>query len=335
MPITKIHSYLVHPSKHEEKPPVVGGAELPHTGKMFAMLQRLMYDARKECDISIVFRPKEDGTQQNDCRDLLLAHLAKPTVTTGRAVALKLQAVTTKRSGLGLVFFITARDQHGLQLVLSRFPADFGITAQEQGQTLSVRFIEQIFMKNPRTYKSVLYEASTIHAGFWDGLAVDRQMTDIRGGADYWIKEFLESELKNTPAAGTKRVAAAVRTAINSTKDPEIRQDLVSAAQLLAGRHNRITSAAAIVKDLGLRDKSAQALRDAFPRPELFGASFRFDSKEFDANLLFRSVELDSGGMMIAENTVFEKVFNPKPHGEVTHFSTEGKIISTRFRKTR
>lgn len=335
VPITRIHSYLVHPSKREEKPPVVGGVELPHTGKMFAMLARLVNEARKECDIAIMFRPRTDGTQQNDCRDLLLAHLAKPTVATGRVIALKLQAVTTKRSGLGLMFIITARDQHGLQLLLSRFPAETGVTAQEQGQSLSVQFVEQIFMKNARTYKSVLYEATTIHAGFWGGLAVDRQMADIRGSADYWIKEFLDSDLKNTAAAGTKRVAAAIRTAINSADDPEIRQDLVSAAQLMAGRHNRITSGEKLVQDLGLRDKTAQALRDAFPRPELFSATFKFDAREFDANLLFRSVELNNGAMMIAENTNFEKVFSPKSQGELTRFSTEGKIISTKLRKSR
>jgi hypothetical protein len=114
--ITKIHGYLVHPSKHDEKPPVVGGVELPHTGKMFGMLERLVNEARRECDIAVMFRPKTDGTQQNDCRDLLLAHLGRPTVATGRAIALRLQAVTTKRSGLGLMFIITARDQHSLQL---------------------------------------------------------------------------------------------------------------------------------------------------------------------------------------------------------------------------
>jgi hypothetical protein len=333
--ITRIHSYLVHPSKHDEEPPVVGGVELPQTGKMFAMLKRLMEGSRKECDIAIVFRPSADGKQQNACRALLLAHLKRPTVASGRAIALRLQGVTTKRSGLGLMFIITAKDQHGLQLLLSRFPAETGITAQEQGQSLSVQFIEQIFMKSVRTYKSVLYEATTIHAGFWTGLAVDRQMIDTRGSADYWIKEFLHSDLKNTPAAGTKRVAAAIRTAIDSSDDPQVRQDLISAAQLMAGRHNQITSGEKIVQDLGLRQKTAQALRDAFPRPELFNAPFRFDVKEFDANLLFRSVELDNGAMLTAENSTFEKVFHPKAQGEATRFSTEGRIVDTKLRKSR
>jgi hypothetical protein len=233
------------------------------------------------------------------------------------------------------MFIITARDQHGLQLLLSRFPAETGITAQERGQSLSVKFIEQIFMKNAKTYKSVLYEAPTIHAGFWDGLAVDRQMIDTRGSADYWIKEFLLSDLKNTPAAGTKRVAAAIRTAITSTDDPVIRQELVSAAQLMAGRHNRLTSAERLIQDLQLRSETAQALREAFPRPELLGATFKFDAKEFDANLQFRSVELNNGAMMIAENLTFDSVFHPTSRGDVTRFSTEGKVISTRLRKTR
>jgi len=302
------------------------------------MLQRLEYEALSECDIDIVFRPKSKGAQQNDCRDLLMGHLGKPTLSTGRAIAARLQGVTDKRSGLGLLFVITAKDQHGLRLLLSRFPAETGVMAEEQGQSLSVQFVEKVFMKNARTYKSVLYRAPTIHAAFWDGVAVDRQMIDTRGSADYWIREFLASDLRNTAAAGTKRVAVAIQTAIRTTDDAAVRQELINASQLMRSRHNRIVSADKIVKELGLTEKTELALKDAFPRPELYGATFKFDVREFDATLLFRSVELDNGAMLIADNNKFDEVFHPKPAGRnstSTRFTTEGRVVSTKLRKTK
>jgi hypothetical protein len=337
VPISRIHSYLVHASKHEKTPPVIGGVELPHSGKLFDMLTKIDTGALAECDIDIIFRPQDDGTQQNDCRDLLLAYLKKPNLNSGRAIAARLQTVTTNRSGMGLLFVIAGRDQHGLRLLISRFPAETGVMAEEHGQAIDVQFVEKVFMKNARTYKSALFRCSSVAAGFWDGVVVDRQMIDTRGSADYWTREFLASDLKNTAAAGTKRVASALQGALRTTTDPTIRQELISATQLMQGRHGRITSAQKIITDLALSAGATSAIRDAFARPELFDATFKFDRKEFDAFLLFRSVELDNGVMLIAENTSFDTVIQTEPvrRSGTTRFSTEGAIVSEKLRKTR
>jgi hypothetical protein len=106
----------------------------------------------------------------------------------------------------------------------------------------------------------------------------------------------------------------------------------------MRGRNNRITSAETIVHELGLTDKTELALKASFPRAEPYGATFKFDVKEFDATLLFRSVELDNGAMLIAENTNFDTVFHPEPvgrSGTSTRFTTEGKVVHTKLRKTR
>jgi hypothetical protein len=68
MSISRIHSFLVHPRNDENKPADIGGVEVPHTGRLFEMLSRLDTGAESECDIDIMFRPQEDGTQQNDSR---------------------------------------------------------------------------------------------------------------------------------------------------------------------------------------------------------------------------------------------------------------------------
>src|SRR5580658_6594945 len=131
MSITRIHSYLVHPSRGEKSAPVISGVVVPHTGKLFEMLERLDKDAERECDIDIVFRSAK-AVQQNDCRDLLLTHLSKKDLQTGHDVASRLQAATDKRSGLGLLFLIIAKNQHGSRLMVSRFPAEPGVMAEER-----------------------------------------------------------------------------------------------------------------------------------------------------------------------------------------------------------
>lgn len=338
MSITRIHSFLVHPSKHEERQPSISGVEVPHAGRLFEMLSRLDTGAESECDIDIMFRPQDDGTQQNDCRDLLLKYLGKPTLAVGLELAKRLQYFTTKRSGLGLLFLMAGKNQHGLRLLLSRFPAESGVMAEEDGETLDVTFVEKIFMKNAKAYKSVLFRCSTLAAGFWKGIAIDRQMDDQRATADYWIRDFLASELTNTAAAGTKRMAQAIQKAIRSSSDPVVRQELVSAAQIVRGRKGKVTSAARIVHDLSLSDKAEEAIKQNFPRPELYSATFKFDLDEYDSLLLFRSVELDNGAMLIAENTVFETVFHTEQigrSGAKRRYTTEGAIVSEKLKKTR
>ncbi len=47
---------------------------------------------------------------------------------------------------------------------------------------------------------------------------VDRQINaGSKAMADYWISDFLLSEFATTPAAGTKRLATALRDAIAAT----------------------------------------------------------------------------------------------------------------------
>ncbi len=148
MPIEQIHSFLIHPSKHAEEQPEISGTQLPHNGPLYNMLGRLFDRAMLECDIEIVFRPNDEGHQQNDCRDLLVAYAREPTLQSGRSLANRLQEVTTHRSGLGLLFLMKGEINGTHILVISRFPADQGVIAQEQAQNLTVEFIERVFMKS-------------------------------------------------------------------------------------------------------------------------------------------------------------------------------------------
>ena len=338
MPIEQMHSFLVHPSKNADEQPGISGTRIPHAGPLYEMLAEVYERARTECDIDIVFRPDAEGRQVNECRDCLLAYATGPGVPRGRAVAERLQRVTTHRSGLGLLFLLKGVDNKGEHsLVISRFPADQGVVAQEDADSLSVEFIERIFMKNARAYKSALFTTESLQAGFFDGRAVDRQISSPRDLSEYWIGEFLESELRTTGPAGTRRLAVALRDAVKGAQDLDLKHELVSAARLMRGQHGRTLSARGVLRRLSLSEAATIMVEGAFARPELINETFRFDAAEFDRHILYRTVELDTGAMLMAEDTRWGDVFQTErlvAEGRV-RYTTEGHVVDQRFKKTK
>lgn len=335
MSVSCVHSFLVAPGRLNHKAAKVSGVQLPHTGKLFEMLENIYKGAVQECDIDIIFRKAADGSQQNDSRDLLMSHLSKKDVNTGLAIAEHLQACTTGRSGLGLLFLIVGKDNGEHRLVLARFPADTGVMAELKGNALNVKFVEEVFMKNKNAYKSVLYQCQTMATGFWKGMAVDRQIDDTHGTANYWIGDFLRSDLLNTSAAGTKRIAIAFQQAIAREQSTAVKQELVLASQMARGKGGKVTSAAKIAEDLSLSEPAKAALAKGFPRKELYGSTFKFNSNEYDDVMPYRAVDLDNGATMIADNSNFDEIFRTDTigSGDRKRYVTEGKVINTRLQK--
>ena len=330
--------FSVHPAKHADIQPDISGAQITRQGPLYAMLGNVFKRAHEECDIEIVFRAGGGGVQQNECRDLVLAYVQQPTIPNGRLVASRLQAVSTHRSGLGLLFLMKGEAEGNHQLVISRFPADQGVIAQEHARQLSVEFIERVFMKSAKAYKSATYSSDSLERGFWDGRAVDRQISGARELSDYWIREFLASELRTTGPAGTKRLAIALRNAIRSVDDAGLRHELISAVSVLRGQHGRRGSARQMFERLALSDLSSAAVEGAFVRPDLMDEVFEFDREEFDRNAPYRAVELDNGGLMIAEDSRFGEIFREQlvdePDGRV-RYVTEGHVVRESLRKTK
>jgi len=348
MPITRIHSFLVSPSKSESKQPEIGGTQVARTaGKLYDMISKLYDNALNECNIDITFRHADDGTQVNDCRTLFMNYAGDPTIEHGRAIAARLQAVTTHRSGLGLLF-VVAGTEPGRRFMLSRFPADEGVVAERgAGRQLTVQFLEQVFMKNAHAYKSVVYGGPLNQGSFWSGRAVDKQINSNRELSDYWISDFLNSDLSTTGAAGTKRLAVALRGAMRKATDLDVKSELLSAAQLARAEDGRMTSAAQIAERFGLSGDAVELLRDELPRRELYDEAFRFSREEFDQHVAFRSVELDNGAILTAEDARFDEVFDQRevapdrrsgavasPAGTRMRFSTEGQVVNEQLRKT-
>ncbi len=149
-------------------------------------------------------------------------------------------------------------------------PTDQGVVTQERRQTLDVQFIERVFMKNAKAYKCALY-ASAIRDGLRDGWAVDKRINGPRELTNYWIGEFLDSELRTTAASGTKRLAVAMRQAIRDTTNAGIREELLAATRLLRGQNGRHLPER-LAHRLRVVRGTVQTLVSGLPRPELFFA---------------------------------------------------------------
>jgi len=288
--VEHVHTYLVHPGRGQQTPPRIGGTTVRlDGGRLCTLLENIYGRSDIECDIDISFNHDSAGKQQNPCRDLLIKYLTHPTLPSGRLIAKRLQDKTDHRSGLGLLFLITGTEGRSHKIVISRFPTDIAILAEEGGQSLTVQFLERVFMKSATSYKAVMYEDTSLQAGFWFGKAVDRQIIRQRAieSAEYWIFDFLASSFRTTAAAGTRRLAVALRNAAKKA-DLSAKREIVAAVTLAAGLKGRTTSMRAFQDQFHL-SPAAKEIIESQVAPNLLNEHFRFDLDEFSSQVGYRT----------------------------------------------
>jgi hypothetical protein len=336
MKIEKIHSFLVNPEKGIEEQSLIRGTEVTNEGNLHKMLSEIFFDAPSECKYEIAFQHSEDGNQQNDCKDLFVEYTNTGDYNDGLKIAEHLQKQTTKRSGLGLLFLILGSDGIKKRFVISRFPADNGILAEESKSTLNVTFVERIFMKNAKAYKSAVYEGRTPNMDFWKGRAIDKQINSDLTISDYWIKDFLKSDFATTGERGTKRLASALRDTINNPNASiAIKEELTAALKLAKGLNGQIVSASSFLTRLGVSKDANEAVQHSM-KSSLFNEQFKIIFEEMDKLIAFKTIELDNGAYLSAQATAFEDIFNKEIVGQdKVQFSTLGRIITERVRKTK
>jgi hypothetical protein len=339
MVLETIHCFLAHPGKGDDPQPRIGGTSVPKRGRLYYMLRGIFDRSDTECNTEIIFSHNALGLQQNDCRDLLLSYIGSRTLTNGRKIAARLQSKTTHKSGLGLLFLMWGNDGHDSKLVLSRFPADQGILAEENRDQLKVEFLEKVFMKSATAYKAAAYEWDGIGTGMWIGRAVDRQINSPQHElAQYWIREFLASELRTTSAGGTRRLAIALRTAISELQDASSKAQITAAVTLAGSLNGQTTTAEDFLTHFGLDDQAKEAVRKATGHDSLVTENFQFDASEFERHIAFRSIELSNGGILSADATRFDQVFQQETVDESNHIirvMTQGRVVDERLRKVK
>jgi len=336
VPIQQIHTYLVHPGKAGGVARMINGTAVPLKDRLFNLLDGIYTRSEQECEIDIIFRPTDGGVQQNDCRDLICAYLADPTLANGRAIAERLESQTDKRSGFGLLFLIAGREGRDHKIVISRFPTDSAILVEENPRTLDVEFLERVFMKNKTSYKAVMYRDSSLRGGVWSGKAIDKQISLAGESSDYWIADFLLSAFKVTPTQGTRRLGTALREAAKKS-NIDVKQEIIAAATL-AGR---LGKQAMSINEFEQRFNLSPAARDAIGKelksPRLAEEQFEFVAEEFNKLLAYRSKELSNGAMLTAPSADYDNVFREEIVDEATHevkFTTQGTVMNDKLKPT-
>lgn len=339
MEIDSIHSYLVHPGKNLEEQPQVRGTAVDKKGHLFQMMERVFSKAENECHHDIAFLPVQDDKQRNECRDLVLLYIKSRHLADGKKIAERLQQVSTNKSGLGLMFLMQGHDNGITKIVLSRFPADNGILAEEKGKGLTVEFLERVFMKSATAYKAAVYSGRSHDKDFWKGKAIDKQINSSEATiSNYWIRDFLKSDFLTPGEAGTRRLAIAVRTAMNRAEDTAAKEEVAALVTILRGFGGKVLSPRQLLEQFQVSDVTKEKIKSGFSKETLFEERFRFVPGEFSKHLAFKTIELSNGGLLTASSERFEDVFKKEPvDGSKTlvRFSTQGNIIDQRFRKTK
>lgn len=336
MAIKTILSFLTYAGKNKPDATDASGTLIPlDTGKLCQMLTSTYDKAELDCNIPISFIG-EGGLQANDVRDQVIKVIKHPTVVSALPLAKRLQSATTGSSGMGLLFVCVGVESGQSKIVISRFPADEGIVAERTSSKLTVQFVEQVFLKSAYSYKAVIYRGKSFSNDFWSGAAVDKQVNHgAKNIADYWISDFLQSEFRTTGAAGTKRLAMALRKALTSTDNSEVKHDIASAVRLAANIKKTAMTIEEFCDDLHLSNASKAAVVEAVDPPRLLKEKFKFQYAEFSRHIAYKLIELDNGAILSAQVEKFDTCFKT----EVSHsnsgaytFTTSGEIINERLK---
>jgi len=338
MAIELIYSFLTYPKKSQAEDAIVSGTEVPLTeGKLFSMLRDIFDGAGKDCNVPVMFTSNGDR-QENAVRSDLLALVASPGVYQAAPLATRLQRSTSGSSGMGLLFICLGKDANrDERIVISRFPADEGVVAEKTTDKLTVHFVEQVFLKSSYSYKAATYvwKGKPNHQ-LWAGHVVDKQINHgNKSVADYWIVDFLHSEMKTNAALGTKRLANALKSAIAATTDIEIKSQITSAAHLAKNLPQKAMTISEFCVNFQLSEATKTAVLSKVDPPRLVNEKFRFDAVEFSRHIAYKQIELDNGAVLSAPAEKFEQCFVNTKKKDSHTFTTTGHIVDERLKTTK
>ena len=336
--IHSIRSFLVKPGKGQNGDIPIG-TDVHLSGKVFDLLGGIFDSTDKDFNIDIRFRAI-NSNQDNPIRSDLISYMAEnnpvKSMTIAGKLASSLQDVTTNISGQGLLFLISGEVDSKNKLVISRFPADVGILADDGSHKLQISFIEKVFMKNMRAYKAVAYKNLTSTSNVWKGRAIDKQITDLKNPTSkYWIEDFLLSEFAITATLGSERFADALKQVMNGDFEDNVKSETAAAAALLKNYSGNATTVSKLIDDLKLSPNTKEAIQTCFPNKKTIGETFKFDFDAFSNIYKYKSVVLDTGVVITADATEFEKKVLMSQKGEKTKFETTGQIVKEQIGKAR
>jgi len=318
-----------------ETAPTISSKEIAiGAGKLSDMLGGIFGGVPSSHDFEISFNPAPDGTQQNDCRDLLVSFQGGASGLKGLPIATRLQKVTDNRSGIGLLFLLSGMQGLKQRLVISRFPTDQAILAEIGEGGLDVEFLEQVFIKRLSSYKALMLEHATPASGFWKGIATDRQAGQSGEHiSEYWLKDFLNADFSETPAHGTRRLAKALKDAVRANPNQEVKAEIAHASTLApAVFTGKSLNIGQFCDHFGFSEAAKETIKNHLQKPSLYTKMFQFDAGEFKNIAPYRTVEMSNGAILTAPNEEFESVFETTviSDGEI-EYKTHGRVSDQRI----
>jgi hypothetical protein len=148
----------------------------------------------------------------------------------------------------------------------------------------------------------------------------------------------LRSDFLTPGEAGTRRVALAIRDAMNQTGDVHVKEEIAALCKLVSGLRGQATSASAIVDQYALSQETKAEIKHHFKREALFTDRFRFVPEEFAKHLAFTTVELSNGGLLTGPSAKFGEIFRKEVVNKVKNvvkYTTQGEVVDQRFRKSK
>ncbi len=128
-----------------------------------------------------------------------------------------------------------------------------------------------------------------------------------------------------------------MRNAVQNSEDINIKSEISSIAQLVNSLPNQSISISSILSRFNLSDHTKEAIYNELPNHNCAKEKFVFSSSEFERHIHYRSIELDNGGIVVADAQQFSNVFEitENINDGVVAISTKGKIIDEKLRKTK
>jgi hypothetical protein len=117
-----------------------------------------------------------------------------------------------------------------------------------------------------------------------------------------------------------------------------VKSEIAAAVTLATGLKGQRLSITDFTKQLRLSDAAKEAVSDEVRGAQTLNERFQFDLEEFTKHVAYRTVELDSGGLLSAEAMTFDRVFQRDVIDEPEHkvrYSTEGRVISEKLSRLR
>jgi len=307
------------------------GSEILPSNKLFSKLTELFNYSEKDCDINIRFITK-NGEQKNEVRNLIVNLCNNFILENCKPFVKTLIQLTDRTIKEGLLFFIYAYDKTDKKILIARFPSEEAIRVKQEKGKYVFEIIEDVFLKNSRKYKAVYYQKTM--DDFWSGYAVDKQINDnnYKELSNYWIKDFLQSELKWNTLRGSEILAKVVKQTIDETKNENVKDELISATSLVKNVNTKVLTIKSFFDKMNLSNQTKNEVLSKIKPHELCELSFKFNSEIFSKNCSYLFKILDNGAIAVAHAVDFQKVWKEDvaENGKV-RYSTIGKKIKSKL----